>query len=125
MLKVNDVDLDFDITSPIDLKRYKDAGEKMEQAAENMPPFTVEPDDPDFVDLLIESLNLELKIFGDFVDEVFGDGVANKLLGSNPSLNKIADVNEALEKALEKQGTDFGVRLGKYTPNRATRRGKK
>jgi hypothetical protein len=124
MININGVDLDFDITSPSDILRYKQAGENMEASGSSITLPNIAPDDPAFLDLYIEMLNADLKIFGDFIDIVFGDGVANRLLGSNPSLNKIAEINDAISAALERQGKDFGVKLQKYKPNRATRRGK-
>ena len=122
MITVNNVQLDFDITSPMDVMRYKQAGERMEAegAAINLP--TMSPDDPKFLDAYVEMLNCELRLFGNFIDEVFGDGIAEQLLGNNPSLNKVASINDALGEAMEAQGKEFGVRLQKYRPNRATRR---
>lgn len=122
MLTVNNIQLDFDITSPSDVLRYKQAGERMETegAAISLP--TVTPDDPKFLDAYVDMLNAELRMFGNFIDEVFGDGVATQLLGDNPSLNKVAEINDALGAAMETQGKEFGVKLQKYQPNRATRR---
>ncbi|NLL92508.1 MAG: hypothetical protein GX222_08905 [Ruminococcaceae bacterium] len=121
---VNDIELNFDITSPSDILRYKQAGERMEKEGELIELPTVPPDDPTFFDAYIEMLNAELRIYGNFLDEVFGEGIAEQLLGNNPSLNKIAEINEALGAAMEEQGKEFGVRLEKYKPNRATRRKK-
>ena len=122
MITVNNVQLDFDITSPADVVRYKQAGEHMEAegAALTMP--TLAPDDPGFLDAYVEMLNNELRLYGNFIDEVFGDGVAEQLLGKNPSLNKVTEINEALSTAMETQGQEFGIKLQKYKPNRATRR---
>ena len=50
--------------------------------------------------------------------------MAQKLLGGNPSLNRVTEVNEAISQAMAEQGKAFGVRLQKYKPNRATRRKK-
>lgn len=119
---VNGVDLNFDITSPSDVLRYKEAGEKMEAAGNDIAFPALPADDPGFMDEYISMLNKELKLFGDFIDDVFGDGIAERLLGNNPSLNKIVDVNEALGEAMEAQGKDLGIRLQKYKPNRAQRR---
>ena len=125
MIKVNNIQLDFDITSPSDVLRYKQAGERMEAEGANIALPTVVPDDPGFLDAYVEMLNAQLRLFGNFIDEVFGDGVAEQLLGNNPSLNKVAEINDALSNAMEAQGTEFGVKLQKYKPNRATRRAKK
>ncbi len=122
MITVNNIQLDFDITAPGDVVRYKLAGEKMEAAGAAIKLPTVAPDDPTFLDAYVDMLNAELRLFGNFIDEVFGDGVAEKLLGNNPSLNKIAEINDALGEAMEAQGKEFGVKLQKYKPNRATRR---
>lgn len=125
MIEINNVQLDFDITSPTDVLRYKQAGERMEAEGANISMPTVAPDDPGFLDAYVDMLNAQLRLFGNFIDEVFGDGIAQQLLGSNPSLNKVTEINDALALAMEAQGKDFGVKLQKYKPNRATRRGKK
>lgn len=125
MITVNGIELDFDITSPSDVLRYKQAGERMEDQAEDVTLPTEDPDDPAFLDSYVDMLNAELRLFGNFIDEVFGDGIAERLLGNNPSLNKVAEINEALGAAMEAQGKEFGVRIQKYKPNRATRRAQK
>lgn len=125
MIEINNVQLDFDITSPTDVLRYKQAGERMEAEGTNIALPAVAPDDPSFLDAYVDMLNAQLRLFGNFIDEVFGDGIAQQLLGSNPSLNKVTEINDALALAMEAQGKDFGVKLQKYKPNRATRRGKK
>lgn len=125
MLKVNDIQLDFDITSPSDVLRYKQAGERMEAEGAEITMPTMPPDDPGFLDAYVEMLNSQLRLFGNFIDDVFGDGVAEQLLGNNPSLTKVTEINDALGNAMEAQGKDFGVKLQKYKPNRATRRAKK
>ena len=125
MIEINNIQLDFDITSPSDVLRYKQAGERMEAEGAAIALPTLALDDPKFLDAYVEMLNAQLKIFGNFIDEVFGDGVAERLLGNNPSLNKIAEINDAMSVAMEAQGTEFGVKLQKYKPNRATRRAKK
>lgn len=122
MLKVKGIELDFDITSPGDIVRYKQAGERMEAEAENISTPTMKTDDPLFMDAYIDMLNAELHLFGNFIDEVFGDGIADRLLGNNPSLNKVTEINDALGEAMAAQGKAFGTKLQKYTPNRATRR---
>ena len=124
MLELNGIQLDFDITSPSDVMRYQQAGERMEAEGAALAYPAMAPEDPAFLDAYVEMLNGQLRIFGNFIDEVFGDGVARQLLGGNPSLSKVILINDALESALEQQGKEFGVRLRKYKPNRATRRRK-
>lgn len=125
MINVNNVKLDFDITSPTDILRYKQAGERMESEGANIALPALAPEDPAFLDAYVEMLNAQLRLFGNFVDEVFGDGIAAQLLGENPSLNKVTEINDALGAAMEAQGKEFGVKMQKYRPNRATRRAQK
>ncbi len=125
MLTVNNIKLDFDITSPADVMRYKQAGERMEAEGNTISYPTVSTDDPAFIDEYIAMLNGLLRIYGNFLDDAFGDGTADQLLGQNPSLTQVNAVNDALANAMEEQGKEFGVKLQKYQPNRATRRGRK
>ena len=122
MLTIKNLELDFDITSPADVLRYKQAGERMEEESSKISLSSIKPDDPKFLEKYIEMLNCELRIFGNFIDDVFGAGVAEQLLGNNPSLNKVAEINDAIGEAMEMQGNEFGVRFQKYKPNRAARR---
>jgi len=122
MIKINDLEIDFDLTSPTDIQRYTIAGEKMENDAKGMNLVILPSNDPNFLKSYMDFLDAELKIFGNFIDGTFGDGIADKLLGNNPSLNKVTEINEAIGDALEEQGKKFGVKLQKYKPNRTTRR---
>jgi len=124
MIIVNNIQLDFDITSPTDMLRYKEAGERMEAAGAELSLPEIDTDDPKFMDSYIEMLNIELRLFGNFIDDIFGDGTAEQLLGNNPSLMKVTEINEVLGAAMEEQGKAYGVKLQRYKPNRATRRAK-
>lgn len=129
MIHINGVDIDFDITSPRDMMRYNQAGIKMTEAADAVAAPSVDSSDPAYLDEYIAMLNGLLNLYGNFIDDVFGDGVAEKLLTDNPSLTKLIDVDDALGEALEGQGKSFGARMttrfSKYTPNRATKRANK
>lgn len=126
MLKIRNIEIDFDITSPKDMARYNEAVKKAsaaQEAHESLPG----PDEPDFMEKYVGFLNAELKIFGDFIDDIFGDGVANKLLGSNPSLNLVYEINDEIGAALEEQGKAVSLRikkLQKYQPDTAKRKRK-
>jgi hypothetical protein len=122
MLNINGVRIDFDITSPADMLRYKEAGERMEAEATKITHPGLTEDDPGFFDAYINLLNTELRLFGNFMDASFGDGTADQLLGGNPSLIKATEINDALKAAMEEQGKEYGLKIAKYQPNRATRR---
>ena len=82
---VNGIELNFDITSPSDVLRYKAAGERMEAEGAKIAMPSLQPDDPNFLNTYVDMLNAQLRLFGDFLDEVFGGGVAQQLLGTTPA----------------------------------------
>lgn len=124
MIEIRGIQIDFDITAPSDIQRYTEAGEQMQAKAGEITLPDLSPDDPAFFSNYVEMLNIQLRIFGDFIDTTFGDGIAAQLLGKKPSLNEIFAINDEIGSVLEKQGKDLGAKIKKYTPNRATRRKK-
>ena len=119
-MKIFDLDVDFDFTSPKDVLRYKQASEKKSARAAEVPNPTVPITDPKYIDEYLEMINQTLRIYGDFLNEAFGEGTAEELLGDNPSITKSLEVQEAIEKAFEKQGKELGLAMAKYMPNQAT-----
>lgn len=124
MLNINGLEFDFNITSPKDVLKYKRAGERMEAAGALLAIPEVATDDPAFLDSYMEMLNAELHLYADFLDEVLGENAAQQLLGDNPGLDTIFEINDTMGAAMEAQGAAFGAKVKKYTPNRATRRQK-
>lgn len=124
MLNVNGVEIDFDLTSPDDLRRYNAAGEKMTEAAEKLPPVAQDLTTAEGFKSYISYIEAQCKLVTDFIDEAFGNGVCNKLLGPKTSLDKLLDVCTAIGGQIENQGKDIGVKIKKYAPNRAARKAK-
>lgn len=122
MIEVNGIQLDFDITAPDDVLRYQQALERA-QGRDDDPTYPpMSPDDPDFLNAYRAFLEATLRNFADYVDEIFGEGTAYKLFDGKASINKMYDINDALNEAMEKHGEESGIRIQKYTPNRAQRR---
>lgn len=118
MIIIDGIELEFDITSPADVQRYKQAGERMEEAGREIVMPEMAMDDPNFLNEYVAMLNKQLNIYAAFLDEIFGDGIAEKLLGNNPSLTKITQVNDAIANAMQLQGSDIGGKLSDYAPSR-------
>ena len=123
MLVIDNVQIDFDLTSPRDVARYMEADARMEEARKKLKKLP-EASSPEYMGAYVEMLNQELKIYGDFIDDVFGEGIAQKLLGDNPSLTKLYEVDAMISDALMEMAEETGKRIRKYTPNRAARRAK-
>ena len=122
MITVNGKEIDFDLTSPEDLRRYRDAGERMTQAAEALGGPPEDPSSPAGFAAYITYLEQSCRMLTDFVDGVFGDGTCDALLGPKTSMERLLDICDDIGAALEEQGRRVGVKIQKYTPNRATRR---
>ena len=123
MITVQGLQIDFDITSPGDIQRLNAAQEVAAEKEKNITAPT-DTDSPTYLQAYASWLNQLLNIFGNFIDDAFGDGIAEQLLTNNPSITKMLDVNDALENALGEHAKQFAARFNKYAPNRATRRSK-
>ena len=122
MLKVNGLELGFDITAPDDLHRYLDAAKAMDEAAASAPPLPKAEALSTREGLRAYTAYIEgqCKLLTDFVDKAFGDGTCNALLGPKTSLSGLMDVVAALREAVAAQGQQAGERIAAYMPNRAT-----
>ena len=130
MLTIRGVELNFNITSPADLTRFNEA-QKVAAERDAAVKSPVDPSDPNFIASYIEWLNALLSIYGNFLDDAFGDGVAERLMTNNPSLDELFELNDEVAEVLG----DFYAADGeymqaltarfsgtKYKPNRAARR---
>ena len=116
-MKILGVEIDFDFTSPKDMRRYKQAYERKCERAAAIPNPTVPVTDPGYIDEYIDMVDQALRVFGDFLNEAYGDGVADQLLGDNPSMTRLLEVQEAEEKAYEQMGEELGRAMARYAPN--------
>lgn len=124
MITLNGIEIDFDITSPSDLLRLDAAEKAVEEKGADLPE---PPKDKTASNYLVQYagwLNLQLNLFGNFLDDAFGDGVAEKLMTTNPSLSKVLVINEQLATELGGHAKAIADKFSKYAPNRATRRSK-
>lgn len=123
MIHVNGHDIDFDITSPDDLRRYLAACDALDEAGRNA------PDAPDANMLgTLDGLRAyeqyitgQCRLLTDFIDAAFGDGTCNALLGKKTSLDTLLDICAALRDAVSAQGAEAGAKISAYKPNRAVR----
>ncbi len=125
MITVNGTSIDFDITAPEDLRRYRAAGEKMTEAAAALPQAPADMSASGDFGAYIAFLEGQCKVLTDFIDEAFGQGTCDALLGPKTSLEKLLDVCDAIGAAVEQQGKEVGVKIKKYAPNRTRRAAKK
>lgn len=123
MICVNGHDIDFDITSPADLRRYLAACDALDEAGRSAPeaPAADALGTIDGLRAYEAYLAGQCRLLTDFIDAAFGDGTCNALLGEKTSLDTLLDICGALRDAVTAQGETAAAKLAAYLPNRAVR----
>ena len=123
-LSINGIELDFDFTSPEDLTRYRVAMERMREIGQSIKDGVggAESEESRSFDSYTKALDSVLRSFARFLDEVFGEGTAQRLLDEKLSLAKMTEIQNAISAGAEAQGKALEAHFTKYRPNRATRR---
>lgn len=121
MLHVLGVELNFDITAPDDLDRYLRACERLEEVGKALPPMPEAGVGADWTRAYRDWVRANCKAVTDFIDDVFGEGTANRLLGPKTSLSRILDVYDAIQAAAGEQAQRILRHTLEFAPNRATR----
>lgn len=122
MMEVRGVRLEFDITCPEDLRRYRRCSEELERRDACAPPMPRKVETPDEQEAYIAWMTAMCGSLTDWIDGVFGDGASNALLGERTSLSGILALCEELRAAAEAQGKALGEHLQSFVPNRGTHR---
>ncbi len=116
MITVNGTKLNFDITSPDCLKRYLSALQKLNS---NKTEKTVKQN-CNTIEEYTQLLEGECKAVTNFIDEIFGDGTCNALLGSEASLLQLFNVCESIAQQIQNQTSNATQKFTMYKPNRKT-----
>ncbi len=119
MLVVHNIPLDFDITCPEDLFRYNNALLNLQKQKK---PYksSVSTSKNNNITEYAEFLKQECKTVTDFIDNVFGGGTCNKLLGDKASLTNLMDLCDEITLAIKDQTKNAQKRFSRYEPNRKT-----
>ena len=74
-------------------------------------------------DQYVAFIETQCRLATDFIDETFGEGVCDQLLGPKTSLEKLLDLCDEIGRAVEQQGSQLETKLTRYKPNRTTAKG--
>ncbi len=120
MIKIRNVELDFDFNDADDMEKLENAIEKVQKKLN---------------DLKIEGkktsevIRETCKNIFDCFNEIFGENTDKKIFGNKTNLNVCMEAFKDLIEARENQENEFTEEMNsvvkKYSPNRATRRAKK
>lgn len=121
-MKLKDIEVDFSFTDADCLERLENASKKVKEKAEAGEKEELS---------LSESIRKECNIINEFIDEVFGEGIAEKVFKGKKDLQEHMEVftdimNAKIETTKATQNLyDTLEYKAKYMPNRENRRYKK
>lgn len=115
MLKINDVELEFDLMDADDAEKFekeiKDLQAKEDTEKVKAKNYT-----------MAESIRKQCNLVFDFFDALFGEGTAKKLFGDKTNYRSCMEALAQVMEYAAKQTTELQKEMAKYSPNRATRR---
>lgn len=113
MLKINNVELEFDLLD-------SDIAEKFEKAIKNLQRKERNKNVKGLN--MAQVIRLECHLIFDFFNELFGAGTDKKIFGNKTNYRECEKAFEEVVLYAEKQSQDLKQRVYKYNPNRAERR---
>ncbi len=117
MLTVYNTLLDFDITCPEDLMRYNSAIAHLNEHKKKTKNAGTTHDE-NSMNSYVEFLRQECDVVINFIDEVFGEGTCNKLLGEKSSLSSLIDLCDEIAIAVKSSAKCTEKKFARYEPNR-------
>lgn len=118
-MKLKDIEVDFSFTDADCIERLENASKKVKEKSELKDKKEIS---------LSEAIREECKIIDEFFDEVFGDGIAEKIFKGKKDLQEHMELftdimNAKIETTKATQNLyDSLENKAKYMPNRETRR---
>jgi hypothetical protein len=113
MLKINGVELEFDLLDANTAEKYDECMKEMQGIKDKVDGMSVG-----------ESIRYQCNAVFDVFNNLFGEGIDKKIFGDKVHLGKCLDAFECLVTEANKQAEDTSKKYSKYSPNRAARRGK-
>lgn len=120
MIKIRNVELDFDFNDADDMEKLENAIEKTQKGIEN-----ISVDGKRTSEVIRETC----KYIFDCFNDIFGNDTDKKIFGDKTNLNICKEAFKDLINAKIEQEKEFSEEISniekKYSPNRAARRAKK
>ncbi|MFR1316584.1 MAG: DUF6673 family protein [Clostridium perfringens] len=117
MIKINNIEFDFDSFDADQVEKGQKEFEKVARKLEN-PPKNLKT--------RAEFIRYTVKCVGDFFNTILGKDAAKKIFKDKANFKVAMEAFVEFKEELEKQERDLGVymknKLGKYSPNRLKRR---
>lgn len=112
-MKIKNIEVDFDFLDANDVERLEKATQKLVDKTEEYKEKEIS---------MSEEIRLECEIIENFLDEVFGNGISEKLFNGKQNLKEHVDVFQDIMNEKIKYNKDIEAMYQRYQPNRDTRR---
>lgn len=112
-MKIKDIEVDFDFLDADDVERFETEARKVVEECQNK----------DKVEMShAEVIRVECNIIENFFDNVFGEGIADKMFNGKKNLNEHIKAFEDVINRKNEQQQDLQKTMERYQPNREQRR---
>ena len=115
-MKIKNIEVNFDFLDADDMEKFENEAKKVIEECEKG-----ETSGLSYSQVIRE----QCRIINNFFDNVFGEGISEKLFGNKNNLREHTDAFEEIVKEKENQQQSFATSLSRYQPNRETRRSKR
>lgn len=112
-MKIKNIEIDFDFLDADDVERLENATKKVVEKTDEYKGKEIS---------MSEEIRIECKIIDEFLDEVFGKGISEKLFSGKQNLKEHVDVFQDIMNEKIRYNKDMEAIYQRYQPNRDTRR---
>lgn len=112
-MKIRNIEVDFDFLDADDVERFENEAQKLLNKCD-------EEAKKDYS--ASESIKVQCKIVEEFFDNVFGEGISEKIFVKRNNLKEHLEIYEEVIKEKKAEENEIKNKFGRYQPNREQRR---
>lgn len=112
-MKLKNIEIEFDFLDADDVEKLENAYQKVVDETEKFKKQELS---------MSEEIRVECKIIDEFLDNVFGEGIAQKLFNGKMSLKEHTDIFQEILDEKIKYSKDLENVYQRYKPNKEERR---
>ena len=112
-MKIKNIEVDFDFLDADDVERFEKEAKKVVEECQNKDKIEMS---------YAEVIREECNIIENFFDNVFGEGIANKMFNGKKNLKEHINAFEDIVNQKNEQQQDLQRTIDRYQPNREQRR---
>lgn len=112
-MKIRNIEVDFDFLDADDIERFENEAKRLLNKCD-------EEVKKDYSSS--ETIKVQCRIIEEFIDNVFGEGLSEKIFIKRNNLKEHLEIYEEIIKEKQQENSEMQNKFGKYQPNREQRR---